>query len=313
MASFRNNQVKAPGCTIEYTSKRSRVTRHFDNASEAKRFYANKLAAGKNPKVIGKRTNAKADEPPQAADSNATPNAGHDATNGQSDAVQTLSDAAKRPSNGHGTPSNSQAAKSSRFDAVYVRVSSDGQSTRSQLPDLERWMAAQDRPVKMFTDKLTGTSMDRPAWQRIETAIKAGKVSSVVVWRLDRLGRTASGLTALFDELQRQRVNLVSIKDGVDLSTPAGRMLAGVLASVAQYETEVRQERQAAGIAAAKAAGKTWGGSVKGVRKKVTAEQEAAIIALRKDATPIKRIAAAVGLSRPTVYAVLAAVAASNA
>ncbi len=148
--------------------------------------------------------------------------------------------------------------------------------------------------------------MARPAWDKLAAAMRAGKVSAVVVWRIDRLGRTASGLTSLFDELRERRVNLVSLKEGIDLSTAAGRMLANVLASVAQFEREVRSERQAAGIAAAKASGKTWGGSKAGVRKKVTPEQVAAIRTLHDKQTPIKRIAAAVGLSRPTVYSVLA-------
>ena len=61
---------------------------------------------------------------------------------------------------------------------------------------------------------------------------------------LDRLGRTAKGLTALFEDLVTRKVNLVSLKDGLDLSTPAGRLMANVLASVAAYETEVRSEQR---------------------------------------------------------------------
>ena len=81
------------------------------------------------------------------------------------------------------------------------------------------------------------------------------------------------GLTALFGLLQERKVNLVSLRDGLDLSTAAGRLMAHVLASVAQYETEIRAERVLAGQAAARAAGKTWGGSTAGVPKTVTREQ----------------------------------------
>ena len=116
--------------------------------------------------------------------------------------------------------------------------------------------------------------MDRPGWNQLEEAIRLGKVSAVVVWRIDRLGRTASGLTALFDDLQQRKVNLVSLKDGLDLATPAGRLMANVLASVAQYETEIRGERVAAGQAVARTNGKRWGGSKPGIRKKVTPTQE---------------------------------------
>ncbi|REK05516.1 MAG: recombinase family protein [Planctomycetota bacterium] len=199
------------------------------------------------------------------------------------------------------------ASAPGRHVAIYLRVSSTSQALRSQEPDLQRWADAQDQPVRWYRDKASGGSMARPGWDKLTTAMHANKLSAIVVWRVDRLGRTASGLTTLFDELQTRKVNLVSLKDGVDLSTAAGRMLANVLASVAQFEREVRSERQAAGIAAAKAAGKRWGGSKPGVRKKVTDTQIAAIKSLRESHTPIKQIAAAVGLSRPTVYSVLAA------
>jgi len=120
-----------------------------------------------------------------------------------------------------------------RYTAIYVRVSSKQQDTKSQEPDLQRWEKAQDGPVRWFQDKASGKSMDRPGWRKLEEAIRTGKASQLVVWRLDRLGRTASGLTALFDELRERKVNLVSIKDGLDLSTSAGRLMANVLASVA--------------------------------------------------------------------------------
>jgi len=149
--------------------------------------------------------------------------------------------------------------------------------------------------------------MDRPGWKRLEADMRAGKVSRVVVWRLDRLGRTARGLTALFEELQARSVGLVSLREGLDLSTPAGRLMAHVLASVAQYETEVRGERVRAGQQAARAAGKRWGGSKKGRRVKVTPLQEHTIRDLKERGESIAAIARTVGLSRPTVYSVLSA------
>ena len=189
--------------------------------------------------------------------------------------------------------------------AIYVRVSSKKQDTRSQTPDLERWAAAQTVPVKFYTDKFTGKTMDRPAWNRLQSAIDAGDVSTVVVWRLDRLGRTARGLTALFADLQHKGVNLVSIKDGLDLSTAAGRLMANVLASVAQFETEVRVERILAGQAAARAKGKVWGGGQPGRRITLTEEKEHTVKLLHKQGKGISEIARVVGLSRPTVYRAL--------
>jgi len=109
----------------------------------------------------------------------------------------------------------------------------------------------------------------------------------------------------LFADLQERKVNLVSLKDGLDLSTPAGRLMANVLASVAQFETEVRAERILAGQAAARAAGKTWGGGKPGRRVRLSVEKETAIRQLREQGKSISEISRVVGLSRPTVYRVL--------
>lgn len=105
----------------------------------------------------------------------------------------------------------------------------------------------------------------------------------------------------LFADLQARKVNLVSLKEGIDLGTAAGRMMANVLASVAQYETELRAERINAGIAAAKAEGKTWGGRKAGTRIKLTVEKERTIKMLAKTGESVAAIARAVELSRPTV------------
>lgn len=193
----------------------------------------------------------------------------------------------------------------SKHIAIYVRVSSRVQDTKSQLPDLQRWAETQELPVIYYEDQCSGKTMDRPGWQRLQAAVARGSVATVCCWRLDRLGRTARGLTALFADLTDRKVNLVSLKDGVDLGTAAGRMLANVLASVAQFETELRGERVRAGIDAAHAAGKRWGGSKPGIPKKVSPEKEKMIRQLKADGTPITKIAAAVNLCRSTIYAVL--------
>ena len=192
-----------------------------------------------------------------------------------------------------------------KFVAIYVRVSSKQQDAASQKPDLERWAAAQSEPTKWYADTFTGKTMDRPGWNRLMTDARAGTVSTIVCWRLDRLGRTAKGLTALFEELAERRVNLVSLRDGIDLHTPAGRLMANMLASVAQYETEVRAERVLAGQAKARAEGKTWGGSAKGRRVKVTDEQLAVIRRMSGEGQQVAAIARATSLTRPTVYCYL--------
>jgi DNA invertase Pin-like site-specific DNA recombinase len=189
--------------------------------------------------------------------------------------------------------------------AIYIRVSSKQQDHRSQLPDLERWAAAHGEPVIYFKDSFTGRTMTRPGMDKMLEALRAGKLDRIVVWRLDRLGRTTKGLCQLFDELHDRSVDLVSLKDGFSLASPAGRLHARILASVAEYETEIRAERVAAGQSAARKRGKTWGGSDKGWRWKVTDDQVNAIHEMKAAGRKITQIASVTGLSRPTIYRVL--------
>ena len=195
--------------------------------------------------------------------------------------------------------------------AVYTRVSKGrGQDTASQMPDLKRWLAAHghEKSARWYTDKHTGRTMDRPGMAELLADVALGKVATILVWRLDRLGRTAKGLTALFEDLAARKVNLVSLKDGLDLATPAGRLMANVLASVAAYETEVRAERIHAGLEVARANGVHLGrpvGAGKGVRVKVKPEQESIVLRLKAEGTGVSAIARVTGLSRPTVYSIL--------
>ena len=114
-----------------------------------------------------------------------------------------------------------------------------------------------------------------------------------------------SGLTALFENLRDRKVGLVSLRDGLDLETPSGRLMANVLASVAAYENEVRSERIVAGQQVARSNGKRWGGSKPGKRRTVTTEQIKVILRLKAEGTAIAAIARIVRVSRPTVYGVL--------
>jgi DNA invertase Pin-like site-specific DNA recombinase len=191
--------------------------------------------------------------------------------------------------------------------AYYLRVSSKTQDTESQEADM-RAHAAKAKDAKFYRDKFTGKAISRPDWDRLWSDVCSGKVDRIVVWRLDRLGRTVSGLSKLFEELQDRKVGLVSLRDGLDLNTPAGRLMAHVLASVAAYELEVKTERQAAGIEAARQAngGKCpWGGRKPGTRVKVTTEVQSAIRNMKQAGRPIAEIARVCGLTRPTVYGAL--------
>lgn len=201
--------------------------------------------------------------------------------------------------------------KKNRHVAVYVRVSTTSQDHASQLPDLKRWIEAntgEGDTIVWFKDTYTGKTLDRPQWNKLEADLKSGKVTDILVWRLDRLGRTTSALSALFDDLVARKVNLISIRDGLDLTSPAGRLMANVLASVAQFEREVTYERTIMGMEVARAKGVKFGrppGPGKAIS--VTPEQRDLARALKAEGKGISTIARTTGLSRPTIYKILEA------
>jgi len=193
--------------------------------------------------------------------------------------------------------------------AVYFRVSSKRQDTASQEADVKRYVAANGlEGATIYRDKFTGKTMNRPGFDKLLAAIRGGDIKSVIVWRLDRLGRTASGLSSLFEELVARKVNLVSLRDGLDLSTASGRLMANVLGSVAAFETEIRAERVLAGLEVARERGVRLGRPA-GVHTavSVTPEQVKQVKRLTAEGQGVTAISRAVGLSRPTVYRLIAA------
>jgi len=195
--------------------------------------------------------------------------------------------------------------------AIYLRVSSSQQDTKAQELDLRAWAAQQEakgETVVWFKDKATGTNFNRKDWQRLEADLNAGKVSRLVVWRLDRLGRTAGETIQLLDSLEGKGIGFLSLRDGFDPSTPSGRLQRNILASVAQFETEIRKERQLAGIAAKRAEndGKCpWGGRKTGTRITLTEEKEALARKLKSEGQSVASIARNLGIARKTVYVAL--------
>jgi DNA invertase Pin-like site-specific DNA recombinase len=196
---------------------------------------------------------------------------------------------------------------------IYARVSTKQQDQRAQTNELRAWAKGQDEPEEFYSERENGTSMDRPEWRRLWSNLMAGRISKLVCWRIDRLGRTARGLLELRDELIERRIGFLSLREGLDLETPSGRLMWGIVSSFAQYETEVRSERQRLGIARLRAEGrryhKTRAGRQKGECIKTTPEVRAAIVPLRQAGRSVAEISRVTQLSRQTVYAVLGSVA----
>lgn len=184
--------------------------------------------------------------------------------------------------------------------AAYIRVSSRQQNQAMQETAVKAWAKAKGVKLQWYRDSFSGKTMERPGWLKLEADMRAGKIEQLIVWKLDRLGRTAAGLTKLFDELRERKIKLVSLTEGFDLSTTMGKLVANIMASVAEFETELRGERVAAGQALAKKNGKRWGGSRKGWTK-LSAKKIDAILKLSKSGASKRSIAENLSLSWPTV------------
>jgi DNA invertase Pin-like site-specific DNA recombinase len=140
--------------------------------------------------------------------------------------------------------------------AIYLRVSSKDQKTASQRAELEAWIERQRlTDVQWFEDLESATNWQREGFLRLQAAIFAGKITTVAVWKLDRLARSLrEGINVLADWCQRG-VRVVAITQQIDLSGPVGHLIASLLFGIAEIELQHLKERQAAGIAVARKQG----------------------------------------------------------
>lgn len=188
--------------------------------------------------------------------------------------------------------------------ACYCRVSSARQRTDSQKPEIRRWLQGngiEPSAAEWFEDKETGRTLERPAFDRLQKAVFAGKVRTVVVWKLDRISRRQrDGVNLLADWCERG-VRVVAVTQQIDLSGPVGRMVASVLFGLAEIESGYRRERQAAGIAEAKGRG-VYRGRQPGTTKAPSLRARE----LRSRGLTTQEIATALGVSRRTVFRYLA-------
>jgi DNA invertase Pin-like site-specific DNA recombinase len=144
--------------------------------------------------------------------------------------------------------------------ALYARVSTHDQNCENQLLELRRYAEARGWQATEYVDNAQSGAKDRrPALDRLTTDIKRHKVAGVVCWRLDRLGRNLRHLVLLLDDWHSRGVAFVTLGEGIDTSTPAGRLVAGVLGSIAEFERARIQERIRAGLARARTEGKRLG------------------------------------------------------
>ena len=173
----------------------------------------------------------------------------------------------------------------------YARVSSVGQSLDVQLDKLIDC-------DKIYSEKTSGATADRPELQACLDYVRDG--DSLVITKLDRLARSTFHLTQIAEQLRGKGVELVVIDQAIDTSTATGKLLFNVLASISEFETELRKERQVDGIAKAKANGVQFGR-----KAKLSDADLAQMIAERASGVMIKDLMSKYSLSKASVYRLL--------
>jgi DNA invertase Pin-like site-specific DNA recombinase len=195
----------------------------------------------------------------------------------------------------HPTDAASNAPEARGSAIGYARV-----STTEQDPSLQFDALQAVGCERVFTDHASGTVAERPELSRALDYLRPGDV--LIVWRLDRLGRSVKHLIDTIRELGQRGVGFRSLTESLDTTTPGGRLLLHLLASFAEFEADLIRERTAAGLAAARAHGRRGGRPRLMTPDRVRIAKE--LYAGREHT--VEAIAAAIGVSRATVYRALA-------
>jgi DNA invertase Pin-like site-specific DNA recombinase len=188
--------------------------------------------------------------------------------------------------------------------AIYARVSTDKQSHDSQLLELRTYCQRRGwSDVVEFEDTMSGSKFTRRGLVALFADVRKGKVARIVVYKLDRLGRSLAHLAQLVAELTAHGTALICTSQGIDTSdtNPAGRLQLGVLMAVAEFEREIIRERVNSGLAAARARGARLG------RPNMLAEHQTAVEALLAQGKGVREIARELGLPVSSAYKVVSA------
>ena len=191
--------------------------------------------------------------------------------------------------------------------AAYVRVSTHGQNEEGQVEAIRTYCRAHGLDPVFFIDKATGTNLDRFEFKKLDRMIFEGKVSTVIVFKLDRLSRSLKdGLDVLHRWLEGG-VRLVSITQGFDFSGAIGKLMAALLLGLGEMENELRSERQKAGIEVAKTKGVYKGRKPGAISKKLTEGpfSEGRVLELKAQGLTHREIATALRCSTKTVQRTL--------
>lgn len=184
-----------------------------------------------------------------------------------------------------------------------MRIGYGRVSTRDQHPEAQHDALTAAGCEEIFVDKASGTLARRPELDKALLSANRGG-DQLVITKLDRLGRSLEHLIGLSKQLQSKQVDLVVLDQGIDTSTPVGRMFFQILGAIAEFEHALMSERTTDGLAAARARGRTGGQKPKlGPRQVTLARQmyeETGADGKRR--YTVAQIAAEFGVTRPTIY-----------
>ncbi len=172
----------------------------------------------------------------------------------------------------------------------YARVSTTDQNLDLQIAALTKVGCE-----KIFDDKISGSRAERPGLTRAMELLR--KDDTLVVWKLDRLGRSVKNLVDLVADLQKQGIHFKSLTDSIDTGTPSGRFFFHVMASLAEMERELTAERTRAGLEVARLLGRKGGRKRQMTDSKIESAKK-----LLANGIPPRDVAANLGVSVPTLY-----------
>lgn len=179
----------------------------------------------------------------------------------------------------------------------YARVSTRDQKLSLQLDDLQ---AANCE--KIFQETASGAKADRPELTRMLEHAREG--DTIIIWKLDRLGRSLAHLVELVTTLESRGIGLISLNDPIDTTTAQGRLIFRIFASLAEFEREVIRERTKAGLASARRRGQQLGRK-KGLTPHAEDKSRIAESLYKEGNLTVAKIAKQLGIAKPTLYTYL--------
>jgi DNA invertase Pin-like site-specific DNA recombinase len=174
----------------------------------------------------------------------------------------------------------------------YARV-----STQDQHLDLQQDALRQAGCTRIIVDRVSGTVAERPGLVKLKEILRAN--DTLVVWRLDRLGRSLKDLIAWVAWLEQEGIGLRSLHEALDTTTPSGKLTFHIFGALAEFERQLIQERTQAGLRVARARGR-FGGRPKALPAD---KRQLAVQLYQEQKIAVKQICALMGISKPTLYA----------